>query len=334
MRSRIVPLRTRTLGLLAAVGLVAGAGVAAAPAGADVQLSEGCAYVHALAGQDFFATGTLQITSKAFSTGEQLRFTGISEEGVGLVVDVSFPDGEVLSQHGTSGVPIEYTVPVDSELSFALRSVPASGVHWKLDCGAPAEKQSQTISFGSTPPADLVWGRDLIGLDATASSGLPVTLTLGEDSTGCTGPMPWISGDVFTVTRPGTCIVHATQAGNDEYEAAPAATTSFVIHKRPSFLTPAKVTKGALNLFPTTFKATLEISDILGPGTWIHPYAGQQVTFAVDGTPMCTGTTDANGEVTCTAKLGWTRTVRATEYTASWAGDDLWSGTSATGVLK
>jgi hypothetical protein len=60
-------------------------------------------------------------------------------------------------------------------------------------------------------------------LSATASSGLPVTFTSITTSV-CT-----VSGSTLTLATAGTCTVHASQAGNSVYAAAPTATQSFTV---------------------------------------------------------------------------------------------------------
>jgi len=84
---------------------------------------------------------------------------------------------------------------------------------------APVVQQSvvvhlapQTITFtavgGQTVGAN-------VALSATASSGLTVALTSATSST-CT-----VSGTTATLVATGTCVLHATQAGNSTYSAAP-----------------------------------------------------------------------------------------------------------------
>ncbi len=92
---------------------------------------------------------------------------------------------------------------------------------------AQAQKLSQTISAialagmgyapGQTWPVGYI--RDLV---FTASSGLPVTMTVKS------GPA-YITGSTIYITGPGTIVFAGNQAGNDVYEPAAEATTSWVI---------------------------------------------------------------------------------------------------------
>lgn len=83
--------------------------------------------------------------------------------------------------------------------------------------------QAQSIAFGALP--DVVYGVPPINLAATASSQLEVTFA-------ASGPCE-VSGAVLTLTGPGTCMVTASQAGNDQFYAASDVTRSFTITAAP-----------------------------------------------------------------------------------------------------
>jgi hypothetical protein len=61
-------------------------------------------------------------------------------------------------------------------------------------------------------------GDDPVTLSATASSGLPVVLSV--DSSSGTGVCT-VSGNTVTFSAAGTCVMDANQAGNATYAAAP-----------------------------------------------------------------------------------------------------------------
>ncbi|MFZ0665087.1 MAG: Ig-like domain repeat protein [Acidimicrobiales bacterium] len=77
----------------------------------------------------------------------------------------------------------------------------------------------QTITFGSL--SDVTYGASPISLDASASSGLPVTYYSSGDCT--------VDGSTLTITGAGSCSVVATQSGNSEYNPAPDVEQSFSI---------------------------------------------------------------------------------------------------------
>jgi hypothetical protein len=78
-------------------------------------------------------------------------------------------------------------------------------------------KASQTISFA--PLADATYGDPAVKLSATASSGLPVTFSVGALDT-CT-----IASTRVTITGAGSCTVTASQAGDTNWAPASMART-------------------------------------------------------------------------------------------------------------
>jgi len=78
---------------------------------------------------------------------------------------------------------------------------------------------SQTITFG--PIANQTYGAPPFQITATASSGLPVSLTAAGPCT--------LSGNTVTLMGAGTCTITANQAGADGYTAASAVMQSFSI---------------------------------------------------------------------------------------------------------
>ncbi|BET59095.1 fibronectin type III domain-containing protein [Geobacter sp. 60473] len=99
-------------------------------------------------------------------------------------------------------------------------------------------KASQTIAF--TPPATATFGDAPLTLGATATSGLPVSLTVTS------GPGS-LSGTTLTITGAGSIVVTASQAGNANYNAAPVVQRTIVVGKASqtiAFTPPATTTFG------------------------------------------------------------------------------------------
>ena len=96
----------------------------------------------------------------------------------------------------------------------------------------PTPKQTQKISFTSTAPAHPIVNGFPYTVTASASSGLPVTLTLDGSSTGCT-----LSGASVSFTAAGTCMIDANQAGNATYNAAPQADQSLAVTQAKTVVT-------------------------------------------------------------------------------------------------
>lgn len=95
---------------------------------------------------------------------------------------------------------------------------------------APTASQSfvvnlagQTISFTSAPPGGAGTGGPTYNVTASASSGLPVTFSSGSPAV-CS-----VSGATVSFLSPGTCTLHANQAGNGSYSPAPQVSQSFTV---------------------------------------------------------------------------------------------------------
>lgn len=83
-------------------------------------------------------------------------------------------------------------------------------------------RASQTISSFSPIPSQVLGAPSFSIGSLTASSGLPVTLSIKS------GPAT-ISGTTVTLTGTGTVTVAANQTGDENWNAAPEVTTSFVV---------------------------------------------------------------------------------------------------------
>jgi hypothetical protein len=206
---------------------------------------------------------------------------------------------------------------------------------------AAAPTQPQTVTFTSTAPVGSDWFGDggtyyNYAASATASSGLPVSYSIDAASADVCrfGPLlpfppsaPNSAGIRFL--GPGTCTIHADQAGNETYLPAPRATQSFVLEKVQPQLIVLRKTSAPVR--QRTFRATLTVPTHLSSmhwGQWGHP--DELVTFSVAGHPVCSGTTDGHGVATCTASLSQRDWLRF-NFTASYAGDARYKPVSRKG---
>ena len=80
-----------------------------------------------------------------------------------------------------------------------------------------AARLPQTITFTSAPPTNATVGGSPYTATATASSGLPVTLTIDASAANVCA----ISGSSVTFSAAGTCVIDANQPGNATYAPAP-----------------------------------------------------------------------------------------------------------------
>ncbi|MEK7678105.1 MAG: PQQ-binding-like beta-propeller repeat protein, partial [Verrucomicrobiota bacterium] len=112
------------------------------------------------------------------------------------------------------------TAPVNAGNYAVLAVVNEANYQGSADGTLVIAKAPQTISFGALP--NKVLGTPPFSVNATASSGLPVSFSI------VAGPAT-ISGSTVTVTGGGTVTVRASQAGNANYEAAPNVDQSFEV---------------------------------------------------------------------------------------------------------
>jgi large repetitive protein len=88
---------------------------------------------------------------------------------------------------------------------------------------------AQTITFHSNAPANAVYTGPSYTVSATASSGLPVTVSVSGTCT--------LSGSTVAMAGAGTCTVYANQSGSSAYFAAPQEQQTFSIAKRAQTIT-------------------------------------------------------------------------------------------------
>ena len=167
---------------------------------------------------------------------------------------------------------------------------------------------SQSITFGPAPTV-VVFGSGQ--LNATASSGLPVTFS------STTPAICSVTGNTVTDIAVGSCIVAANQAGNAIYSPAPQVTqTISIIGLFPLTLTFGDQLVGSTSATQTvtlvnTSALALTVGAITTTGDFTHPSktcatylrSGYSCTISVAFAPKSTGT------LTGTLKVGTNGTV-------------------------
>ena len=210
----------------------------------------------------------------------------------------------------SSGLPVAFTsgAPSVCTVEGATVSFVGSGA-CTIDAGqsgnsnyeaAPRAQQSvavsklsQTIEITSSPPASAAVGGSTYTLTASASSGLAVSFA-SDTSTICS-----LKGATVSFVGAGTCTIDAGQAGNAEYEAAPALQQSFVVAKRAQRLefvstAPALAIVGGLS-YTVSAVASSGLPVLLSSATTsVCTLTGVAVSFVGVGT--CTIEADQAGD--------------------------------------
>ena len=228
----------------------------------------------------FTLNGSETCTANTDSTGTATCDITAGEPSSSYTLSASFPGDTTTS------------TPIGSDTSTASFTVnpDTSGLTYT---GSTSAVNGQPVTLSGTLTTD----------NPTSGTPLPtkvVTITIGSGSTeqscsGTTDANGNVSCIVPTVDQPsGTEPINATFAG-DSYDT-PATATSSLSVTEPTILTvnPATVTYGG----STTVSGTLTDSNLN------QPIANEPVTFTVNGTETCTGTTDSSGLASCPVTPG------------------------------
>jgi hypothetical protein len=117
------------------------------------------------------------------------------------------------------------TITARPQLGYVL----IGGTTWSHTYSAlPLCTKSQSITFTSTPPTNATVGDVYTVRAKGGGSGEPVVFSTGSASV-CT-----VTGSRVHFVAAGSCVVHADQAGNTTYEAAPQVSQIFKVHAGPT----------------------------------------------------------------------------------------------------
>ncbi len=155
------------------------------------------------------------------------------------------PTGTVSFQDGGSAIAGCASQPVDPTTGTATCSTSAlgAGSHSLTasysgdgifvasdDSAAPlnltVNQAAQAITFTSTPPSPALTGGSYTVAATGGASGNPVTFSAGPASVCTSGGT---NGATISFVGAGTCTVTASQAGNQNYQAAPSVTQSITV---------------------------------------------------------------------------------------------------------
>jgi MBG domain-containing protein/Big-like domain-containing protein/galactose oxidase-like protein len=161
----------------------------------------------------------------------------------------------------------------------------------------------QTITFGAL--ADKTYGDADFAVTATATSGLPVSF-----SSLTTGICTVISGNQIHIVANGTCTIHASQAGDTNWKAAPNVDQSFSVGKKLATWTTTAASKTYGDADPSPLTT--------GSGSGFLATDGVTATYA-----RAAGETVAGGPYHITAALSATVAGALNNYTITNAGADF-----------
>jgi len=221
----------------------------------------------------------------------------------GLPVSLSVLSGPATLSGNTITITGAGTVTVAADQPGNANYTAAQGVTTTFTVN-PA---SQTIGSFAPIPAKTYGVAPFTVAIPTASSGLPVTLTVRS------GPAS-VSGNIVTITGVGPVILAADQAGSSNYSAATAQTVTFSVTGSTQTISsfapiPAQTYGVPFNVTPPTASSGLgvELSVVAGPAT----ISGNTVTPTGMGLVSIAANQAGNSYVSPAAQVLTTVTVNA-----------------------
>jgi hypothetical protein len=245
----------------------------------------------------------------------------------------TLPSGVTFHDNGNGTATLAGTAPLSAVGSYDLTITATNGVgagaqlHVTLEIAPPLSITTTTLPHAAV-------GTSYAG-SVAAAGGQPAYVFTLESGTLPAGlslsPSGAITGVPTGPTGTSSFVVRATDS------ADPAATVT-----KPLSIT---VDKGATTLAVDPILLDTH-SGVLGTitvgvvratltgGNPAIPIAGQTIVWTVNGTPVCSGTTDANGRATCTMSLvNTTIAILSGKVTGTYAGNALWLGSSGSSGL-
>ena len=251
--------------------------------------------------QNVGGTSTAMVTLTVSQATQTITFTSTAPAGA----TVGGPTYTVTAT-ASSGLPVTLTIDPSastvcsisgSTVSFlgvgtcVIDANQAGDVNYSA---APQVQQSftvgkgaQTITFTSTAPAGATVGGATYNVTATASSGLPVTLTIDPAASAVCS----ISGSTVSFLAVGTCVIDANQPGDANYNPAPQAQQSFAVGKGAQTITFTSTAPAGATVGGATYTVTATASSGLPVTFTIDPAAsavcsisGSTVSFLAVGT--------------------------------------------------
>ena len=240
---------------------------------------------------------------RTFSASPQ-AISPLATASSGLAVTYSSLTGAVCSVSGATFTTISLgscTIAANQAGNANFTAAPQVTQTFAITQGA------QVITFAGIP--NLPLGTAPITVSATATSGLPVTVT-SLTTTVCTSA--GVNGTTITLIALGTCTLQGTQAGNANFSAATAATTSFTV-----------IVPGAVSLTSSSNQSVYRSALVLTANV-IGTNPTGTVTFRIATATglevLCAAVPLVSASASCPVPATL-NTINSTTYTATYSGD-------------
>ncbi|WP_298624107.1 fibronectin type III domain-containing protein, partial [uncultured Legionella sp.] len=247
------------------------------------------------------------------TVGDTYNVTATANSGLAVDIIVDASSSSVCSISGG-------TVTFNASGSCVVKANQAGNAQYnaatQVQQTMTVSKKGQTITFTSTAPSTPIPG-NTYNITATASSGLPVDITVDASSSSVCS----ISGSTVTFDAAGNCTLDANQGGNAEYNAASQTQQTITV------VAPFPVAKGPSNVFAIPGNSQAVISwkapSNIGTGT----ITGYTVTYGLTSGTTFTTAGCSTSSLTCTV----TGLTNGTAYTFAVSTVTQKTGLSQTG---
>ena len=250
------------------------------------------------------------IPSKAYGSGT-ITLTATSSAGTNYPITYTSSDpavatvaGKKVTLTGVGSCLITASQPGDFNYK------PATNVSRTLT----VTQGNQSISFPA--PASRSYSTNTFTLPLNSSAGLPISYDSSSAS------VATISGNVVTLTGPGSTVITATQDGNANYKAAPTVTRTLVVSQAAQTITfpaiPSKAYGAASFNLGATATSGLPIT-YTSSNTNVATVSSNAVTIRGVGTATITASQSGNANYVAAPSVGQVLTVTKAAQTISFA---------------
>jgi hypothetical protein len=230
------------------------------------------------------APQTIQFTSTnptpVSAGGPSYTPTATATSGLGVTITLDSGSSGCTLSSGIVSFPAAGTCVIDANQAGNGTWAPAVQIQQTIT----VNKAPQTIQFTSTNPTPANPNTPSYTPMASATSGLPVTIALDSNSSGCT-----LSGGVVTFVSDGSCVIDASQLGNGAWAAASQAQQTIVVDAEQtisfSSMSPSAVNAGDASYTPMASATSgLAVTIKLDSSSSGCTLSGGIVSFPADAT--------------------------------------------------
>jgi CSLREA domain-containing protein len=211
---------------------------------------------------NYSAATPVSLTINVGQASQTIAFTGLPSAAIYTSPNATY----ALNASASSGLSITYGITGPGTISGTTLTITGAGqiavtasqtgnTNYKaatsVSLTIKVGQASQIITLASVPAAT-TYGNGPYTLNATASSGLPVSYTVSGPATLATT----VTGTILTITGAGNVIITENQAGNTNYLKAPTATQTIAVTAVPlASISPGSINFGTLYLGSIVTKA-------------------------------------------------------------------------------